>query len=87
MAKLTKRTVDGLDARDKDYFEWDNELAGFGIRVWPTGKKTYVAQYRSGKQTRRFKIGAHGALTVEEARTRSAGPSLRRVWQMPSRAR
>lgn len=68
MAKLTKRTVDGLEARDKDYFEWDDELAGFGVRVWPTGKKTYVAQYRSGKQTRRFKIGSHGALTVEEAR-------------------
>lgn len=68
MVKLTKRAIDSLQARDKDYFEWDDELAGFGVRVWPTGKKTYVAQYRSGKQTRRFKIGAHGALTVEEAR-------------------
>ncbi|TXH81198.1 MAG: DUF4102 domain-containing protein [Rhizobium sp.] len=68
MAKLTKRTIDGLQPRDKDYFEWDDELAGFGVRVWPTGKKTYVAQYRAGKQTRRFKIGNHGALTVEEAR-------------------
>ncbi|MBB4272325.1 tyrosine-type recombinase/integrase [Rhizobium mongolense] len=69
MAKLTKRTIDGLQARrDKDYFEWDDDLAGFGVRVWPTGKKTYVAQYRAGKQTRRFKIGVHGALTVEEAR-------------------
>lgn len=68
MSKLTKRTIDALQPRDKDYFEWDDELAGFGVRVWPTGKKTYVAQYRSGKQTRRFKIGSHGALTVEEAR-------------------
>ncbi|MEY9629039.1 tyrosine-type recombinase/integrase [Sinorhizobium fredii] len=68
MAKLTKKTIDGLQARDKDYFEWDDDLAGFGVRVWPTGKKTYVAQYRIGKQTRRFKIGAHGPLTVEEAR-------------------
>lgn len=68
MAKLTKRTIDGLQPRDKDYFEWDDELSGFGIRIWPTGKKTYVAQYRVGKQTRRFKIGSHGALTVDEAR-------------------
>ncbi|MBB4402569.1 MULTISPECIES: tyrosine-type recombinase/integrase [Rhizobium/Agrobacterium group] len=68
MSKLTKRTIDALQPRDKDYFEWDDELAGFGVRVWPTGKKTYVAQYRAGKQTRRFKIGSHGALTVEEAR-------------------
>lgn len=68
MAKLTKKVVDGLEARDKDYFEWDDDLPGFGVRVWPTGRKTYVAQYRAGKQTRRFKIGVHGPLTVEEAR-------------------
>lgn len=68
MAKLTKRLVDGLEPAEKDYFEWDDELPGFGVRVWPTGRKTYVAQYRAGRQTRRFKIGVHGPLTVEEAR-------------------
>lgn len=68
MTKLTKRVIDSLQPRDKDYFEWDDELPGFGVRIWPTGKKTYVAQYRAGKQTRRFKVGAHGPLTVEEAR-------------------
>lgn len=68
MVKLTKRAVDGLAPGDKDYFEWDDELPGFGVRVWPTGRKTYVAQYRAGRQTRRFKIGVHGPLTVEEAR-------------------
>ncbi|MGZ2477955.1 integrase [Sinorhizobium medicae] len=68
MAKLTKTVVDGLEPREKDYFEWDDVLPGFGVRVWPTGRKTYVAQYRAGKQTRRFKIGVHGPLTVEEAR-------------------
>lgn len=68
VAKLTKRMIDGLQVRDKDYFQWDDELPGFGVRVWPSGRKTYVAQYRAGKQTRRFKIGVHGPLTVDEAR-------------------
>jgi hypothetical protein len=68
MAKLTKRLIDGLEPGEKDYFEWDDELPGFGVRVWPTGRKTYVAQYRAGRQTRRFKIGVHGPLTLEEAR-------------------
>lgn len=68
MVKLTKRTIDGLEPSEKDFFEWDDEMPGFGVRVWPSGKKTYVAQYRAGKLTRRFKIGVHGALTVEEAR-------------------
>ncbi len=73
LAKLTKRMIDALEARDKDYFEWDDELPGFGVRVWPSGRRTYVAQYRAGKQTRRFKIGLHGPLTVEEARKEAKG--------------
>lgn len=68
MAKLTKRVLDGLKPQEADYFEWDDDLPSFGVRVWPSGKKVYVVQYRAGRQTRRFKIGTHGALTVEDAR-------------------
>src|SRR6476619_2301462 len=68
MPKLTKRLVDSLEAKDTDYFAWDEELPGFGVRVWISGRKTYVAQYRKAGRSRRVKIGAHGALTVEEAR-------------------
>lgn len=68
MARLTKRLIDTLQPQEKDYFEWDDDLPGFGVRVWPTGKKVYVAQYRAGTRLRRMKIGAHGPLTVEEAR-------------------
>jgi integrase len=68
MAKLTKRAVDALEPGSPDYFVWDAELPGFGVRVWPSGRKVYVAQYRAGSRTRRVKIGRHGALTVEEAR-------------------
>ncbi len=32
MAKLTKRIVDAADIREKDYFIWDDELPGFGLR-------------------------------------------------------
>ena len=48
MAKITKRLVDGLAAKATDYFVWDDELAGFGIRVLPSGRKAYVVQYRAG---------------------------------------
>ncbi len=67
MVKLTKRIIDGLEARDQDYFEWDDELPGFGVRVWPSGRKTYVAQYRPEADAA-FKFGAHGPLTLDEAR-------------------
>lgn len=38
MAKINKRAVDGADVRNKDYFLWDDELPGFGLRVFASGK-------------------------------------------------
>lgn len=69
MAKLTKRSVDALRARATDYFVWDDALKGFGVRVLPSGRKTFLAQYRSGGVQRRVKLGVYGALTVDQARS------------------
>ncbi len=71
MPKLTKRTVEALPIEAKDYFAWDDEVAGFGVRVMPSGAKTYQAQYRKGGRTRRISLGRHGTLTADEARKRA----------------
>jgi integrase len=68
MPKLTKRTVDALEPEAKDYFVWDTLIAGFGVRIMPSGAKTYQAQYRKGGRTRRISLGRHGTITVEQAR-------------------
>jgi integrase len=68
MSKLTKRTVDALQPEARDYFVWDPQIIGFGVRVMPSGAKTYQAQYRKGGRTRRVSIGRHGKITVDEAR-------------------
>jgi integrase len=68
MAKLTKRVVDAAEARDKDYVIWDDELPGFGLRVFTSGKRSYVIQYRSAGRSRRYTIGLHGVWTAESAR-------------------
>ena len=68
MAKLTKRLVEALDIRNKDYLVWDDELSGFGVRVFPSGRKAYLVQYRAEGRTRRRTIGQQGVLTAEEAR-------------------
>ena len=41
MVKLTKRIVDAAEAQDKDYVIWDDELPGFGLRVFTSGKCSY----------------------------------------------
>ncbi|MBL0941513.1 MAG: tyrosine-type recombinase/integrase [Alphaproteobacteria bacterium] len=68
--KLTKRFVESITSYEKDeILLWDSELKGFGIRIFPTGRKTYFVQYRNQfNRTRRKKIGVHGVVTAEQAR-------------------
>lgn len=70
MPKLTKRTVDALcPDPDRDVFLWDSQLRGFGLRVKPSGTKSFVIQYRNAEgRTRRCVLGQLGALTPEGAR-------------------
>lgn len=68
MPKITKRLVDASEIRDKDYVIWDDELPGFGLRVFASGKRSYVIQYRALGRSRRFTIGLHGVWTPETAR-------------------
>jgi integrase len=68
MTKLTKRTVDAADVRGKEYFIWDDVLPGFGLRVFVSGKRSYLIQYRAAGRTRRYTIGLHGVWTPETAR-------------------
>jgi integrase len=78
--KLTKRVVDAADIRQKDYVLWDDELPGFGLRVFASGKRSYVIQYRTAGRSRRYTIGLHGVWTPETAR-QEAKAQLGRVAQ------
>ncbi|MBF0283960.1 MAG: site-specific integrase [Magnetococcales bacterium] len=65
--RITKRTVDAAQPLAKPYFLWDEDLAGFGLKVNPTSK-VYVVQSRVDGRTVRATIGHHGVFTPEEAR-------------------
>ena len=78
MAKLTKRTVEAAEPRGKDYVLWDDDIAGFGLRVYRSGKRSYIVQYRQRGRTRRLTLGSHGVWTAELAR-REAKAQLGRV--------
>jgi integrase len=68
--KLTKRTVEGVTPPSSGYIVvHDSEISGFQVRVYPTGKKTYFLYFRHEGQEHRKKIGEHGAVTADIARS------------------
>src|SRR5262249_52003351 len=70
MPKLTKKAVETVEPQPKgDLFVWDSTLPGFGGRIYPSGVRKYVVQYRTqDNRQRRTALGQHGVLTVEQAR-------------------
>jgi Arm DNA-binding domain/Phage integrase, N-terminal SAM-like domain len=71
MPKLTKRAVEAAEIKSSEYFLWDDELPGFGLRVLASGRKGYVVQYRAGRRSRRISLGPSSVLTCEQARNRA----------------
>jgi integrase len=69
--KLTKRYIDSVSysgmAGRRDV-RWDALLPGFGIRIYPNGKKAYVLSYRAGGRKRLITLGSASVLTLEQAR-------------------
>ena len=69
---ISKRTVDALKWQPPgppQQFLWDTALRGFGVYGLASGQKTYVVQFRRDGRSHRVKIGAHGPITPEQART------------------
>ena len=71
MKTLSNRAVGKLTV-EKDTIFWDRELTGFGVRVYPTGSKVYVAQARGPEGPKRVAVGRHGVINADEARKRAA---------------
>ena len=80
---LTKRTVEALEPAEKSWIAWDDKLTGFGVRVQPSGTKSFIVNYRPGEGGRnapnkRIVIGRFGRITPDAAR-RKAQDLLGRV--------
>lgn len=71
MAKLTKRTADLAETGERVAMLWDEELRGFGLRVYPNGRKVYIVKCRIKSQQRFITLGQHGPVTAEQARAKA----------------
>jgi integrase len=67
--KIDSRNVETLAPEAKEQVLWDAELPGFGVRVKPSGVRSYIIQYRNEEgRSRRVTLGRHGPLSPDEAR-------------------
>jgi integrase len=72
--KLTRDVVAALTPGAKDVLFWDDELAGFGVRVATSGRKTWLCQYRVGGragQQRRVSLGLTSVVSADAARRKA----------------
>ena len=68
--KISSRTVNSFKGiLGKEMCLWDTEVKGFGLRVQPSGKRSYIYKFRTPDGIRRNrKIGDPETLTAEAAR-------------------
>ena len=71
--KLTKSSVSQLqlEGGKAERLVFDDDLAGFGVRIRAGGKRTWIAQYRLGSKQRRMTLGTIGTMDEAEARKRA----------------
>jgi integrase len=71
LPKLTQRLVETAKAGDRDIYLWDSEVRGFGLRIKPTGSKSFIVSLRiggRGGQQRRRLVGKPLIISVDKAR-------------------
>ena len=70
--RLTKRSVEAIEVTTKEFQVMDADLKGFGVRVKPSGVKSYFIRYRNeNHRPRRLVLGQHGQITADQARTQA----------------
>ena len=70
---VNKGGVDRLKAETTAYIAWDRQIPSFGVKVQPTGRKSFILRYRpggAGKQ-REITMGRYGQITPDKARRRA----------------
>jgi integrase len=68
--RLTVKSIAEIQppAGKADHVEWDDDIAGFGLRIRNGSKRTWVYRYRIGKKQRSITLGSTRSVPLATAR-------------------
>ena len=77
--RLTVKEITAAKPRAKEYTLWDGSLAHFGVRVHPSGVRSFIVQTRAQGRMRKITLGRFPEMGIGQAR-REAAAMLVRLW-------
>ena len=68
--RLTQQIIAKSPPRDKPFALFDADVKGFGVRVFPSGARSFILEYRPAGAGRsagksRVKLGDVGGMSIE----------------------
>lgn len=71
--ELTIPAIEALKPEDKAWIAWDDKVTGFGVRVQPSGAKSFIVNFRAGRggPLKRMLIARVGEMLPGQARQRA----------------
>ena len=70
--KFTNASIKALKTESERYEAWEENGKGFGIRVSPVGRKSWIYMYRFEGRARRMTLGVYPAMTLADAHVKHA---------------
>jgi integrase len=70
--RLTDKGVAALKPKSERYEVWEDGRTGFGVRVAPSSRKSWLFMYRFAGKARRMTLGPYPAVTLATARVKFA---------------
>ena len=77
--RLTVNAIAAAKPGVKEFTVWDGTLAHFGVRVHPSGVRSFIVQTRARGRMRKITLGRFPEMGIEKAR-REAAVVLARLW-------
>ena len=66
--RFTARNIEALKPKAPRYEVWEDGGTGFGLRVAPSGRRSWIFMYRYRGRPRRMTLGTYPALSLADAR-------------------